>query len=296
VCKNSRFLFKINPHSNLKAGPRFFLDQFSLNMQAGDSSIEMQAMGGESRDSADLAALSPSASSAAAAPGASTSVAGLSLMEQVKRERAEAEHVARIRARQAAARQRRANRKPHTGVWSPNGPKADRMGGGTPSFSAYSRPLAHMRQAWSDEERYPGYLGSIVYARNCAMVTPVVGTGDIVSTTLRTCRLPESASCWVGRVTMAAFLPLTLPIGVVASMTAGPVVGICVARVNREADLKQFQFNDGKRAGHIKVTHPMYKRGKRNKDDVTNTITGTDVSQGPGIASGMSAGEESFAM
>lgn len=261
-------------------------------MQAGDSSIEMQAMGGESRHSADLAALSPSASSAAAAPGASTSVAGLSIMEQAKRERAEAEHVAQIRARQAARKNRRASMKPRTGLWSGNGPKTDKLCGATEKYNCYARPFAYTRQIWSDTHREPGVVGSVCYSSTAALDAVICGGGDVVSTGLRLCHLPEAVASLMGRATMVSLFPLTIGVGTVAMVTVGPAAGLVVAYANRRADAQLRETGQSRRVHKTKKA----PKPKRDPNATVHTVTGTDVNQDQDVDSDVSAGAESFSM
>lgn len=253
-------------------------------MQAKD----MDAAPGEASGSADL---SPSVSSAvAAAPGASTSVASLSLMEQARRDHAEAEHIARIRARQAAAKERRANRKPRTGLWSGNGPKADKLCGGTYGYGYYARPFAYTRQSWSDANREPGVVGSICYSSIAALDAIICGSGDLVSTSLRLCHLPEAVAGWMGRATMISVFPLTMSTGMVVMVTVGPVAGLIVAYVNRVEDAKLIETGQSRRVHKNNKT----PKPKRAKGAITNTLTGTDITQGIEVDSDVSAGAENF--
>ena len=134
---------------------------------------------------------------------------------------------------------RHTNIKHRNTLWTGNGPRADALGGGTASFSSYRRPFAVVRQCWSDEERRAGYLDAVGYGSMCVMAVAMCGNGDVVSTGLRLCRMPETLSSWAGRATMIAFVPLSLPVGMVSAAALGPPVGLLIARLHREDDLKR---------------------------------------------------------
>ncbi len=293
--KNLAFYLK-SDRTLIQKRPVLFELPIFPNMQADDRSIELHDMNvvpGESSGSADLEAVSPSATSAAAAPGVSTPVAGLSIMEQAKRDRAEAEQVARIRARRAEAKKRRSNKNSSKPLWSDNGPKADKLCGGTKGYNCYDRPFAFMRQSWSDKKRAPGVSGSICYGSMCAFDATICASGDLVSTGLRICRLPKPVANWTGRLTMMSLFPLTCPMGLVALVTLGPAVGLVIAHTNRADDIRAMDNGQSRR---VRKTKKAPRPKKCDKGAIINTITGTDGTQGMELDSDQTAGEENFEM
>jgi len=201
----------------------------------------------------------------------------ISLMEQIRAEKAQAEQAARIREhRITRASAQKGGKDP---LWSSNGPREDAMRGATYGYGTYARPFAHVRQCWSDAERDPGYVASLPYGFQCVFVTAVCGPGDVVATTLRMCRLPEAGAFWMGRLTCASLLPISIAVGGTSGAIAGPVVAVLIARRRRDADLNRIQHNC---------------RNKKTADHTVNTMTGTDMSRGIGLPSDMSAGAMTF--